>query len=81
MVAKLMPAIFSGHGSPMNALESNKYTMSWVDITKNIPKPKAILVISAHWQTDGVSVTTNKQLKTVMIFMAFQKNYMIFNMM
>jgi 4,5-DOPA dioxygenase extradiol len=70
---KMMPAIFFGHGSPMNALENNKYTRSWVNVVRNIPKPKAILVISAHWQTNGVHVTSNKRLKTIHDFYGFPK--------
>jgi 4,5-DOPA dioxygenase extradiol len=49
-----MPAIFIGHGSPMNALEKNIYTESWKDFRKYIPeKPRAILIFSAHWITPG----------------------------
>ena len=49
-----MPAIFVGHGSPMNAIEDNVYSKSWRDIAKRIPKPKAIISLSAHWFTKGV---------------------------
>jgi 4,5-DOPA dioxygenase extradiol len=73
MASKLMPAIFFGHGSPMNALGCNEYTKSWVDVVKNIPKPKAVLVISAHWQTDGLRVTANQELKTIHDFYGFPK--------
>ncbi len=50
---KKMPVLFVGHGSPMNALEENDYTKNWADIAKLIPKPTAILAISA--QTSGVN--------------------------
>ncbi len=52
IAALITPVIFIGHGNPMNAIENNKYTASWIEIVKSIPKPKAILVISAHWETE-----------------------------
>jgi 4,5-DOPA dioxygenase extradiol len=51
-----MPAIFVGHGSPMNALEENAYTGAWRQFGAAIPKPKAIVAISAHWFTRGTAV-------------------------
>ncbi len=51
-----MPVLFIGHGSPMNAIEDNEFTRIWVSIGENLPKPKAILSISAHWYTDGVRI-------------------------
>ena len=48
-----MPVLFMGHGNPMNGVEDNKYTRGWAEITKDIPTPKAILIISAHWETTG----------------------------
>lgn len=53
----LMPTIFIGHGSPMNGIEHNEFSQSWVDLAKNIPVPKAVLVVSAHWYTHGTFVT------------------------
>lgn len=50
---KSMPVLFIGHGSPMNAIEENEYTQNWKKIALEIPKPKAILSISAHWFTHG----------------------------
>jgi 4,5-DOPA dioxygenase extradiol len=52
-----MPTIFFGHGNPMNALLQNGYTEGWRDIGGRIPKPKAILSISAHWYVPGVALT------------------------
>ncbi len=52
-----MPILFIGHGSPMNAIEDNEYTRNWSKITKEIPTPKAILSISAHWYTEGSKIT------------------------
>lgn len=49
MKKTIMPAIFIGHGSPENALDSNKYTLAWQSLGKNLPRPKAILCLSAHW--------------------------------
>lgn len=51
------PAIFLGHGSPMNAIERNRYTEAWAAIGKRFAKPKAILAISAHWYIRGTAVT------------------------
>ena len=53
----MLPALFVGHGSPMNAIENNEYSRSWSDLGKRLPKPKAILCISAHWETSGTRVT------------------------
>jgi 4,5-DOPA dioxygenase extradiol len=68
---KLMPVIFFGHGSPMNAIENNKYTKTWSAIIKNIPKPKAIICVSAHWETVGTKITSNKKQKTIHDFYGF----------
>jgi 4,5-DOPA dioxygenase extradiol len=51
-----MPIIFIGHGSPMNAIEDNEFTQNWSKIASMIPKPKAILSISAHWYTQGTRI-------------------------
>ena len=48
-----MPLIFVGHGSPMNAIESNIYTENWKNIGESLPTPRAILMLSAHWITEG----------------------------
>jgi 4,5-DOPA dioxygenase extradiol len=56
-----MPVLFVGHGSPMNAIEPNQWTRAWSDIGASVPKPKAILSISAHWLThNGLLVTANE---------------------
>lgn len=52
-----MPAIFFGHGSPMNALEENDFTRAWAALGRTVPTPCAILVVSAHWLTNGTAVT------------------------
>lgn len=51
-----MPVLFVGHGNPMNAIQDNKYTQGWFHATKDIPKPKAIVCVSAHWETNGTKV-------------------------
>lgn len=60
-----MPVMFVGHGSPMNAIEDNNYTQNWASIASKIPKPKAILSISAHWYTQGSRVNDALHPKTV----------------
>lgn len=67
-----MPALFIGHGSPMNAIEDNAYRRSWQELGKNLPKPQVILSISAHWITEGVTkVTTMEKPKTIHDFGGF----------
>ncbi|MES2677503.1 MAG: 4,5-DOPA dioxygenase extradiol [Pseudomonadota bacterium] len=67
------PTIFFGHGSPMNAIEENFYTQTWQKIVKNIERPKAILVISAHYETLKTKITANKKLKTIHDFYGFPR--------
>ncbi len=52
----LMPVLFMGHGSPMNAIENNEFTEGWKSLMKDIPTPKAVLVVSAHWETSGTKI-------------------------
>lgn len=61
----MLPAIFFGHGNPMNSIENNICTKGWMDIMKNVKKPKNILIISAHWQTQKTRITNNDRLKTI----------------
>jgi 4,5-DOPA dioxygenase extradiol len=68
-----MPAIFFGHGNPMNALESNSYTTAWRAIGKRIPRPKAILSISAHWYLPGTLVTAMEDPRTIHDFGGFPR--------
>jgi len=69
--ATRMPALFIGHGSPMNTLESNRYTQVWQRMGQNLGKPKAILVISAHWYIRETAVTAMAVPKTVHDFRGF----------
>ena len=62
---KKMPSLFIGHGSPMNAIENNKFVKNWEDISKKIPKPEAILSISAHWYTIGTKIMDDESPKTI----------------
>ena len=66
-----MPVIFFGHGSPMNALERNRYTEAWQKLGESVPRPRAILSVSAHWYTQGTAVTAVEQPKTIHDFYGF----------
>jgi 4,5-DOPA dioxygenase extradiol len=70
-MTETMPAIFLGHGNPMNALQTNDYTRAWAAIGRNIPQPKAILSISAHWYIPRTAVTAMKIPKTIHDFGGF----------
>lgn len=66
-----MPVVFIGHGSPMNAIDTNPYTKALNALGKRLPKPKAILVVSAHWMTEGTYVTEMQNPKTIHDFYGF----------
>jgi 4,5-DOPA dioxygenase extradiol len=70
-MAELMPVIFFGHGNPMNALSKNSYTESWAAIGKLIPRPKAVLSISAHWYIPSCAITINAAPQTIHDFGGF----------
>lgn len=68
----LMPALFAGHGSPMNAIEDNAFTRKWKELGKSLPRPKAILCVSAHWMTPGSTrVTAMDKPRTIHDFGGF----------
>ena len=69
--SKKMPVVFLGHGNPMYAIESNIYSQAWEQLGKSLPKPKAILAISAHWLTEGTSVTAMEYPETIHDFGGF----------
>jgi 4,5-DOPA dioxygenase extradiol len=66
-----MPAVFVGHGSPINALESNAFTRSLAALAADLPRPAAILVVSAHWSTRGTRVSCTPHPRTIHDFMGF----------
>ncbi|WMW80574.1 4,5-DOPA dioxygenase extradiol [Undibacterium cyanobacteriorum] len=66
-----MPAIFLGHGSPMNAIEDNAYTEAWSALGRRFPNPRAIVMVSAHWMTHTTAVTAMAQPKTIHDFGGF----------
>ena len=68
-----MPAIFFGHGNPMNAIFTNSWTESWFAIGRSIPKPTAILCVSAHWYIPGVAVTAVENPRTIHDFGGFPR--------
>lgn len=68
-----MPVVFVGHGSPMNAIEDNIYTRGWEELGEKIPRPKAILSISAHWQTRGTRVNDLNKPKQIYDFYGFPR--------
>lgn len=69
----LMPVLFIGHGSPMNGIEDNEFSRTWTKYGKEIPQPKAVLVVSAHWLTNGTYVTAMENPKTIHDFGGFPK--------
>jgi len=66
-----MPVLFIGHGNPMNAIEENEFVTGWRTIGKTLPKPNAILCVSAHWETRGTLVTAMEKPLTIHDFGGF----------
>ncbi len=66
-----MPLLFVGHGNPLNAIEDNSFSHAWIELGKSLPKPKAILSISAHWLTRGTRVLSVERPKTIHDFGGF----------
>ncbi|MCG6147313.1 4,5-DOPA dioxygenase extradiol [Leptospira levettii] len=71
--SEIFPSLFLGHGSPMNAIEENEFVEGLRNVSKTFPEPKAILVISAHWLTDGTFVTAMENPPTIHDFGGFPK--------
>jgi 4,5-DOPA dioxygenase extradiol len=71
MASNIMPVAFFGHGSPMNALGRNRYTEAWRAAAQSMPRPRAIVAVSAHWYTRGTSVTANDRQETIHDFGGF----------
>ncbi|MES2646039.1 MAG: 4,5-DOPA dioxygenase extradiol [Bacteroidota bacterium] len=68
---QVMPALFIGHGSPMNGIEDTEFSRRWTQMAKEIPTPKAVLVVSAHWFTKGTKITAMEFPKTIHDFGGF----------
>jgi 4,5-DOPA dioxygenase extradiol len=67
----IMPILFVGHGSPMNAIEDTEFSQRWKQLGKEIPVPKAVLIVSAHWLTSGTHITAMEHPKTIHDFGGF----------
>jgi 4,5-DOPA dioxygenase extradiol len=67
----VMPAAFFGHGNPLNALERNRYTEAWRAFGRSVPRPRAILVVSAHWYVQATAVTAMPRPRTIHDFFGF----------
>jgi len=72
-MGNLLPAVFFGHGNPMNALSRNRYTEAWAELGRTIPRPKAVLSISAHWFVPQTGVTVSTAPKTIHDFGGFPR--------
>lgn len=68
-----MPAFFVGHGSPMNAIEDNEFSRAWAEAGQAVPRPQAILCVSAHWETAGTKVTAMAKPRTIHDFGGFPR--------
>ena len=72
-MAQRMPAVFFGHGNPMNAMLRNQYTEAWTAIGTKLPRPKVILSISAHWYIQDAAVTVSTAPRTIHDFGGFPR--------
>ncbi len=68
-----MPAVFVGHGSPMNAIEDTPIRREWASLGRSLPRPRSILCVSAHWETEGVAVTASDKPATIHDFGGFPR--------
>lgn len=68
-----MPALFVGHGNPMNAIEANAFHQAWIKLGETLPRPKSVLCISAHWETEGIALTSSPAPETIHDFYGFAR--------
>ena len=66
-----MPVLFVGHGNPMNAIEETPFVADWRETAAKLPQPRAILCVSAHWETEGTFVTAMSNPRTIHDFYGF----------